>query len=163
MRAGHLRFGRVASSPRERRPWTSLAFELHRRSLRESDLPLRAPRSGVDASTSFLAGFEQLNGVARGIVEQDLLAAIADDDVVAKIGSRLAQGVEFFRICRSKSGPAPRSLCLLQNDEGIGWDPEVDPTVSGWQITAEVAHIVPAVDGGIAVEQFSPLPIGQPP
>ena len=65
--------------------------------------------------------------------------------------------------CRSKSGSAPRFLCLLQNDEGIGWNPEVDPTVSRGQITAEVADIVPAIDGGVAVEQFPPLPIGQSP
>ena len=66
--------------------------------------------------------------------------------------------------CRPKECvPGPRSLCLLQNDEGIRWNPEVDPPVSRGQITAEVADIVPAVDGGVAVEQFPPLPIRQSP
>src|SRR5258708_4452034 len=55
----------------------------------------RAPdrRSRTFTQTGFRHGrLEQLDRVAGGVVEQDLLAAPADDDVVAEAGAGLAQG-----------------------------------------------------------------------
>jgi hypothetical protein len=49
---------------------------------------------------------------------------------------------------------------FLEDDERIGWKTDLEATVSGRQIRAEIADILPPVEGGVAVEQLPPGTVG---
>ncbi len=45
---------------------------------------------------SLLWGFEQFDGIARRVVEQDLVASHTYNYLIAEVGSRFAQGINFL-------------------------------------------------------------------
>src|SRR3989442_10658179 len=90
------------------------------------------------AGTSLTRRFKKVDGIAGRGVEQDLLSAHAGNNVVAEVGSRLAQRLDFARKVGDLelyAGPAPW-LRLASIGHGLGGTPGTDGRV---QQEAEVA------------------------
>src|SRR5213594_671971 len=83
-------------------------------------------------------GFKQLDGVACRVVEQDLLAAHAGDNLVSEMGSRLAQRLDFAReVVDLELYAVPAAwLGLATIGHGLGGTPGTEGRV---QQEAEVA------------------------
>src|SRR2546426_11169138 len=80
------------------------------------------------AGTSLTRRFKQFDGVAGRVVEQDLLSAHAGNNVVAGVGSRLAQRLDFARKVGDLevyAGPAAW-LRLSAIGHGLGGAPRDD-------------------------------------
>src|SRR5882724_9132897 len=90
------------------------------------------------AGTSLTRGFKQFDGIACRVVEQDLLSAHASDNVVAEVGSRLAQRLDFaHEVGDLELYAVPAAwLGLAAIGHGLGGTPRTDGRV---QQEAEVA------------------------
>lgn len=78
-------------------------------------IPGGQPQVTRGASRSFLWGFKQFNRVARRVIQQNLIAAHAGDDLVAKVNSGFTQGRDFagkITYFKLKAVPPPAQVCV---------------------------------------------------